>query len=80
MGILWNLNLNQGIKVIFYLHTFSSKELFWKFLGNFFGGIFWKDFFGGFFFEKFLGRFFWEKCFLEGTFWEELFVYIVKVI
>ena len=95
MGILLNLNLNLGIKVILNLHTFSSKELFWKFLRNFFGiflddffaGMFMEEFFGrnileGFFwrifFEKFLGGFFLEKCFLEGTFWEELFVYIVK--
>ena len=26
MGILLNLNLKQGIKVILYLHIFSSKE------------------------------------------------------
>ena len=44
-----------------------------------------EGFFGRIFFEKFLGGFFGEKCFLgeiflEGTVWEELFVYIVKVI
>ena len=57
MGILLNLNLKQGIKVILYLHTFSSKEFFWKFLGNSFG-IFqmiflqeclWRNFLEGFF-------------------------------
>ena len=34
MGISLNLNLKRGIKVSLYLHTFSSKDLFWKFLGN----------------------------------------------
>ena len=61
-GILLNLNLKQGIKVILHLHTFSSKELFWKFLGNFWG-IFLDDFFAGMFMEEFFGRDFLQGCF-----------------
>ena len=52
--------------------------IFFDFWGNFFGG-----FFGGIFREEFferniLGRFF-GTIFLRGIFWEEFFVYIVKV-
>ena len=48
-----------------------------SFVRNFLGEMIGEDFFWGVFFG---GRnFFWEELFLGGTFWEEFFVYIVKV-
>ena len=94
MGILLNLNLNQGIKVIIYLHTFFSKELFWKFFWNFLddlyagmfmdrrnflGGIFWADFFGGFFLRNFWADFFGRNVFLKELFGRNYFFTLLKL-
>ena len=45
MGILLNLNLKQGIKVILYLHTKEEIVLGGIYGRIFFGEIFWEEFF-----------------------------------
>ena len=72
MGILLNLNLKQGIKVILYLHTFF-KGFFLEFLDDFFGGMFMEEFFGRIFWEDFFGGIFWEDFFGRNFFGEEFF-------
>ena len=70
MGILLNLNLKQGIKVILYLHTFF-KGFFLEFLDDFFGGMFMEEFFG----RIFLGEIFLGRNFLGGIICLKLFEY-----
>ena len=76
MGILLNLNLKQGIKVILYLHSFFKGffleflgEFFWNFLDNFFGGMFMKEFFARNFLRGIFLEEFFERNILGGFFW-----------
>ena len=83
-------NADVGNWIFSKSYEFFEKlfENFLEFFGEFFGTFLGK--FGEIFWEEFLGRIFWKKCFERnflgeeffggGTFWEEFFVYIVKVL